>query len=113
MFAGWVFDDGQDYGGDRIETIRPDSGILGKVADNPGAIGHLSFALLGENDSIKRIKPDGQNASVDNADYPITRPLYLITKGEPEGKTADFINWAKGEAGQAVVKKFFVGVKAE
>ena len=40
VFAGWVFAEGQDYAGDRIETIRPDIGVLGKVSDNPGAIGH-------------------------------------------------------------------------
>ncbi len=50
-----------------------------------------------------------EKASVDNPSYPITRPLYLITNGEPEGPVKAFIDWSVSDAGQAVVKKYFVG----
>ena len=100
---------GEPYGGDRIETIRPDPRIAEKVASEEGAIGQLSFALAGNNPAIKRIRPDGEEPSVRNPNYPITRPLHLITKGEPKGDVKQFIEWALSDAGQAVVKRNFVG----
>ncbi len=100
---------GAAYAGDHLKTIRPDPKVADRVASDKGAIGHLSFALVGDNAGVKRIKPDGQDASVNNPSYPITRPLYLITKGDPAGKVKDFIDWALSDAGQSVVKQFFVG----
>ncbi len=100
---------GADYGGPRIKTIRPDPAIAAKVADDEGGIGQLSFALMGNSSGIKLINPDGQTASVDNSAYPITRPLYLITKGEPQGEVRLFIRWALSDAGQTVLKNSFVG----
>ena len=104
---------GRKYAGERIETIRPDPAILDRVGEDRGGIGQLSFALAVAHPSenrVRRIKIDGQVASVDNTDYPITRPLYLITKGEPTGASKAFIEWSLSPEGQAIVKKFFVGV---
>ncbi len=98
------------YAGSRLETVRPDPAIADKVASDEGGIGQLSFALVGNSMAVKRIQPDGQEASVNNASYPITRPLYLITKGEPQGDVKDFIEWSLSAAGQAVVKRHFVGL---
>ena len=109
VFAGAILD-GAQYAGDSIQTIRPDKGIIDRVANDPGAIGHLSFALVAGLDSVKLIAPDGQAPSVDNPHYPITRPLYLITNGQPTGSAAAFIDWARSDAGQAIVKRYFVGI---
>lgn len=38
-----------------------------------------------------------------NARYPLFRPLYLATRGAPQGEVADFIRWLTGEEGQRVV----------
>lgn len=108
VFATVILDGGS-YAGDRVRTIRPDPRIAEMVAGDEGAIGQLSFALAGENASVKRIRPDGQEPSVGNPDYPITRPLYLVTKGEPAGEVKAFVDWAMSDAGQAVVKRHFVG----
>ncbi len=102
---------GDKYGGN-VKTIRPDSDIIDKLAANEGGIGQLSFALGDTHTKagmVKKINIDAQPASVDNPDYPITRPLYLITKGEAEGAVKAFIDWALSDAGQQVVKKYFVG----
>ncbi len=100
---------GAPYSGDRLQTIRPDPAVADKVAADKGAIGQLSFALVGDQSELKRLRPDGQEASVNNPAYPITRPLYLITKGAPSGEVKDFIDWTLSGAGQAVVKRYFVG----
>ncbi len=99
----------KDYGGKNIRTVRPDTAVLEKTAADRGTIGQLSFALGSNIDGCKKIAIGDQEASVHNPEYPITRPLYLITKGEAQGHVKQFIDWAVSDTGQAVVKRFFVG----
>jgi len=102
---------GENYGG-AVSTIRPDSEIIDRIAADVGGIGQLSFALGDSHaraSEAKKISIDGQLASVDNPYYPINRPLYLITKGEPKGASQAFIDWVLSKAGQDIVKKYFVG----
>lgn len=102
---------GEKYGGN-VQTIRPDTMIIDKIAADPSGIGQLSFALgnaHGQANAARKINIDGEVASVDNPNYQVTRPLYLITKGEPAGKVKAFIDWALSDAGQAIVKTSFVG----
>ena len=104
--------EGKRYRG-KVKLCRPDSKIVNKVADDIGGIGHLSFALGDTHsmkDRVKKVSVDGQPPTVNNPDYPITRPLYLITKGEPDETSKAFIGWAVSEEGQKIVKKFFVGI---
>ncbi len=101
------------YGGE-VTTIRPDPAVIDRVAADPGGIGQLSFALgltHAKAGSVKPIAVGGNAASVENPDYPITRPLYLITKGEPAEPVKAFIRWTLSDAGQAVVKRYFIGVQ--
>lgn len=105
---------GMKYSGKRIQTIRPDPAILNKVAEDKSGIGQLSFAIsMGHpsEDKVKKISIDGQTASVNNPNYPVTRPLYLVTKGDPLGPSKAFIDWALSKEGQAIVKKYFVGIR--
>ena len=99
---------GNDY---KAKIVKPDAKIIRLVSKQEGAIGQISFAFIIGNDSVKAIKPDGQEASVANSNYPITRPLNLVTKGQPTGEAKKFIDWALSPAGQKVVKQRFVGVK--
>jgi phosphate transport system substrate-binding protein len=47
------------------------------------------------------VAPTLENAL--NATYPLARPLYLYTLGEPTGAVQEFIEWALGPAGQKIV----------
>lgn len=40
---------------------------------------------------------------VRDGSYPIARKLYLYTNGEPAGPTKEFLDWIRGDEGQAVV----------
>ena len=54
------------------------SGVLAYVAENPGAIGYISMAIL--NHEVKALSVDGVAPTVDNAKtgrYPISRELVL------------------------------------
>ena len=93
------------------KVISPDIMILKKVSQDRWAIGQLSFAFLKERKGVRALVVDGQEPSVNNTNYPITRPLYIVTKGPPKGEVKAFLDWALSEEGQKVVKKRFVGVK--
>jgi phosphate transport system substrate-binding protein len=99
---------GDDYAGAKV--ITPDAKIVPTVARDAGAIGQISFAFLSDAKGVKPLNVDAQEATVENSSYPITRPLYLTTKGAPKGDAAAFIEWTLSPAGQALVKQRFVGV---
>ena len=42
-------------------------------------------------------------AAVQSKDYPVARPLYIYTVGEPEGEVKAYLDWIKAEAGQAII----------
>jgi phosphate transport system substrate-binding protein len=42
--------------------------------------------------------------ALDNS-YPISRPLYLYTLGEPTGAIQEFIQWVQSPAGQKIVEQ--------
>jgi phosphate transport system substrate-binding protein len=108
VFANAILDGG-DYGA--VEVITPDARMLPTISRDIGAIGQLSFAFLDPNFEVKPLTIDGQIASVENSDYPISRPLYIATHGEPKGAVKDFLDWTLSPEGQTVIKKRFVGVK--
>ncbi len=58
---------------------------------------------------IKTLDIGKQKGSVHNPEYPITRPLYLLTHGKPSAKVKRFINWSLSNEGQTIIKKRFVG----
>ncbi len=108
---GKVILNGSEYGGN-LQTVRPDPNIVDKVAADPNGIGQLSFSLGANHpqaSAVRKVSVDGQAPDVTNSDYPITRPLYLITKGAPAGAARGFIAWSLSAEGQAVVMQNFVG----
>ena len=40
-----------------------------------------------------------------NHTYPISRPLFIYTLGEPEGHVKEFIDWMLSPKGQAIVEE--------
>jgi phosphate transport system substrate-binding protein len=113
VFQNIVLSGGR-YGGKKIQTIRPDRKIIDFVANNPNAIGQLSFSI-GNNHKlygkVKKLYINNQNPSVNNPDYMIVRPLYLVVMGVPKAEVKKFIDWSLSNSGQKVVKRNFIGVK--
>jgi phosphate transport system substrate-binding protein len=69
-----------------------------------------AFGITGVSSALKRdvkiLRLNGVEPSreeIVKARYPLFRPLYLVTRGAPQGEVADFIDWLTGEAGQQVV----------
>ena len=100
---------GEDYSG--AQVIEPDARMIPTIARDPNAIGQISFSFIFGVDVVRPVSVDGQEASVQNPDYPITRPLHITSLGEPAGAVAEFLDWALSPDGQAVVRQNFVGVQ--
>lgn len=101
------------YGGN-IKTVRPDPAIIAKVAADPHGVGQLSFAIGNGQPQVQFVKKlaiNGQEASVMNPTYPISRPLHLITSAAPKPSVKAFIEWTLSPAGQKILTQFFVGIE--
>lgn len=101
------------------DTYSPGTHFLGsseeiveKVAANPDAIGYFGLGYLGPRSKALRIADRGDMEAVEpNAAnavagrYPVSRPLYFYTAGDPKAEVHDFIEFCVSAAGQAIVKK--------
>lgn len=76
------------------------------VANDAGAIGYLSHGLL--NDKIKAVQIDGQQCTTEcimAQKYMLVRPIFLLTKGLPEGEVKSFINYIISPEGQQTIQQ--------
>jgi phosphate transport system substrate-binding protein len=81
------------------------------VSTTPNSIGYLSFGFLDE--STRPVPIDGVEASVDNVlngSYAISRPLNMLTNGEPGPLAQAFLDFILGAEGQAIVAEDYVPV---
>ncbi|MFW6125723.1 MAG: phosphate ABC transporter substrate-binding protein [Chloroflexota bacterium] len=86
--------------------LQPSNGaVRTSVSTTPTSVGYLSFGYI--DDTVKSLAVDGVEGTVENAKsgtYPIVRPLYFLTKEEPEGIVKDFIDFCLGAEGQDIVE---------
>jgi phosphate transport system substrate-binding protein len=86
--------------------------IADEVAQNPAAIGYYGMGYISPkqkhvdvamNDQSGYINPDIEN--VVSGKYPISRPLFLYTNGEPQGLIKKFVDYVLSKEGQEIVVK--------
>ena len=68
--------------------------IVQAVSKNKNAIGYIGFGYMDK--SVKALMVDrivGSEETTLNGTYPISRPLYMFTRGWPKGDTLKFINF--------------------
>ena len=87
--------------------------IARTVAQTPGAIGYIGLGYL--SDDVKALKVEGilpSEATVNDGSYPLARPLFMYTNGNPKGLAKGFIDFIMSTTGQEIVKEAgFVPVK--
>lgn len=93
--------------------------IVDEIYQNPNAVGYAGIGFI--SDQIKALNISAKDSNdfiyptienVKEGIYPISRPLYLYTNGEPKGIVKDFIDYALSEEGQqVVVETFFVPIR--
>ena len=86
-------------------------GIIAEVRQNPNAIGYDGLGYITPEVKTLAIAPAAGDAyvkpsvdSVNNGQYPIARPLFMYTPGEPSGVVKTYIDWILGSDGQQIVK---------
>lgn len=103
--------DGTDRTYAKAEISNSTSVVISTVAGNKNAIGYISLGSL--NDSVKAVKVDGVDATVDNVkngSYKISRPFIIATKDEISDLAADFIKFILSDDGQAIVSEKYITI---
>ena len=93
--------------------------IADEVAGNTSAIGYYGMGYISSKQKPVAIAKDQNSAyvepTIDNVikgKYPISRPLFLYTNGEPSGLVKKFLDFCLSKEGQEIVLKTdFVPVK--
>jgi phosphate transport system substrate-binding protein len=112
VFAHWLY--GSPHAAPQVSfpEVGGNEETRNKVASTRGALSQLSsswadgkrvFGLSLAMDDGAVVAPTEQNIA--NGRYPLSRPLFLITNGEPAGAAAKLVKFMLGERGQALVKK--------
>jgi len=90
----------------RAQLQASSGAIVQTISKNRYAIGYIGIGYI--NPSVKPLTVGGIRATAETAiskQYPIARPLYMYTNGEPKGDTAGYIKFVLSPAGQKLVAK--------
>jgi phosphate transport system substrate-binding protein len=92
--------------------------IADEVAQNLQAIGYYGMGYISKDQKAISISLDGKEyipptiANVKEGKYPICRPLFFYTDGEPKGQIKDFLDFVLSDEGQLIViEQDFVPLK--
>jgi phosphate transport system substrate-binding protein len=86
--------------------------IADEVAGNPSAIGYYGMGYISAKQKAVSVAKDEKSEfvipvieNVINGEYPISRPLFLYTNGEPKGLVKKFVDFVLSKEGQEIVLK--------
>lgn len=111
--------DGKEEFAAEALLLSSSQAIADEVAQNQDAIGYYGMGYITAKEKAIKIAKDKNSPyeaptmeNVISGAYPISRPLLMYTKGEPNGLAKAFIDFVLSLEGQQVVKKLdFVPVK--
>jgi phosphate transport system substrate-binding protein len=92
--------------------LMPSSeGISAEVRQNPNAIGYDGLGYVTPDQKMVAVARDADEPYVlpsievvNDGSYPISRPLYMYTAGEPAGEVKAYMEWLLGD-GQVLVSE--------
>lgn len=89
------------------EEFNSNGGIQQKISQTPGAIGYVG---LGYTEGVKALALDVNGTAVEptlekitSKQYPISRPLFMLTNGEPDGLARQYLDFVMSGEGQQIV----------
>jgi len=112
VFVHWVYGDPKKSPQVNLPEVGGNEETRNKVASTRGALSQLSsswadgkqvFALGIKGEDGNVIEPITENIATKK--YPLSRPLFLLTNGEPAGEAKTFIDFVLSPRGQDLVKK--------
>jgi len=84
--------------------------VVDLVENTPCAIGYSGLAYATDHIKLGCISQqtggpctDPSVATASDGSYPIARPLFMYTNGEPSGYVGQYLNWIKSETGQCII----------
>lgn len=86
--------------------------VVDLVEKTPCAIGysglayatdHIKIACVAKEDGADCVIPSVKTAS--DRSYPIARPLFMYTNGEPKGEIKEYLDWIMSDEGQCILLK--------
>jgi phosphate transport system substrate-binding protein len=112
VFVHWLYGSSKAAPQVSFPEVGGNEETRNKVAATRGGLSQLSsswadgrkiFALGIKLDDGTVIEPTKENIATKQ--YPLSRPLFLLTRGEPSGAAKTFVDFLLGERGQELVKK--------
>jgi len=99
--------------------LMPSSeGISVEVRQNPNAIGYDGLGYVTSDQKMLAVARDADGPyvlpsveTVNDGSYPISRPLYMYTAGQPTGQVKEYMDWVLGEGQSLVLKLGFVPLR--
>lgn len=99
--------------------LMPSSeGISAEVRQNPNAIGYDGLGYVTSDQKMVAVATtDGADyvlPSVDSVNagtYPVSRPLYMYTAGDPQGAVKEYLDWILSEGQSRVAELGFVPLR--
>ena len=103
----------RDYAGS-AQKMGGNEQIASEVAKNPAGIGYVGLAYL-KTPGLKVVPVNGTMPTADavrSKAYPLSRPTYYYTNGEPTGAAKSFVDFTLSPKGQKIAEQVgFVSVK--
>ena len=99
--------------------LMPSSeGISAEVRQNPNAIGYDGLGYVTQDQKMVAVASGAEGPyvlpsveTVNNDSYPISRPLFMYTAGEPAGQVGIYLDWVLNEGQGLVTKLGFVPLR--
>ena len=85
--------------------------VVDLVEKTPCAIGYSGLAYATDHVGLACISKDGGGcvspsvATAVDQSYPIARPLFMYTNGEPKGEIKNYLDWIMSDTGQCIIQK--------
>ena len=98
---------GDDYAAS-AQTLPGTAAVVNAVSKEKNGIGYGGAAYAKGIKELKVVGKDGQGylpsaENVKAGKYPLSRPLYMYTRGKPGGEAKDFIDYCLSGEGQEIV----------
>jgi len=84
--------------------------VVDLVENTPCAIGYSGLAYANDHVKMPCVKSDDEGECVapsvgtaSDGSYPIARPLFMYTAGEPTGNVKAYMDWILSDAGQCII----------
>lgn len=112
VFVHWLYGSPKNAPQVSFPEVGGNEESRNKVASTKGALSQLSsswadgrtvFALRIKTESGELIAPTNENIATKK--YPLSRPLFLLTNGEPAGGAKTLVDFVLSDRGQELVKK--------